>query len=88
MHGIARKNVDTAGGTQLNGGQDFVRVEGELWVLKGDPVEGHGVAEHGGPIMAEGSSFVRINGTPVCREGHLASCGHASTGSSAMRISD
>tara|TARA_R110002096_G_scaffold153556_2_gene317377 strand:- start:238 stop:507 length:270 start_codon:yes stop_codon:yes gene_type:complete len=88
MHGIARKTVDTAGGIQLNGGQDFVHVEGNLWVLLGDPVQGHGVDEHAAPVMAEGSGFIRINDIPVCREGHLASCGHASTGSSVMRISD
>jgi len=88
MHGIARKGLDIAVGSQLNGGQGFVTVEGALWVLLGDPVQGHGLAPHDAPVMAQGSSFVRIHGTPVCREGHLASCGHASTGSVAMRISD
>lgn len=88
MHGIARKDVDTAGGVQLGGGQDFVTVEGHLWVLLGDPVAGHGEGAHAGPVMAQGSSFVRIGGVPVCREGHLASCGHATTGSASMRISD
>lgn len=88
MFGIARKNADSAGGTQLAGGQDFVRVEGELAVLLGDPVQGHGIAPHAAPVMAEGSPFVRINGTPVCRAGHLASCGHASTGSASMRLSE
>ena len=88
MHGIARKTIDTAGGIQLNGGQDFVTVENNLWVLLGDPVQGHGVAPHDAPVMAEGSSFINIDGVAVCREGHLASCGHASTGSAVMRISD
>lgn len=88
MPGIARKTVDTAGGVQLAGGQNFARVEGTLWVLLGDPVQPHGVAPHDTPVMAQGSSFARINGIPVCRAGHLASCGHASTGSSKMRISD
>lgn len=88
MPGIARKQLDSAGGTQLAGGQDFVRVEGQLWVLLGDPVASHGDAPHNAPVMAEGSPFVRISGTPVCRAGHLASCGHASTGSADMRLSD
>jgi len=88
MHGIARRSLDSAGGTQLAGGQDFVTVEGELWVLLGDPVEGHGPGVHAGPTMAEGSPFVFIDGVAVCREGHLASCGHASTGSASMRIED
>lgn len=87
MFGIARKNLDSAGGTQLAGGQDFVRVEGELVVLLGDPVQGHGTGAHAAPVMAEGSPFVRINGIAVCRAGHLASCGHASTGSASMRLS-
>lgn len=88
MPGIARKNLDSAGGTQLAGGQDFVRVEGELVVLLGDPVQGHGTGTHAAPVMAEGSPFARINGIPVCRAGHLASCGHASTGSASMRLSE
>lgn len=88
MHGIACKTLDTAGGVQLAGQQDFVFVEGHLVVLKGDPVQPHGSGEHGGPVMAEGSPFVFINGIPVCREGHLATCGHASTGSSIVFLSE
>lgn len=88
MPGIARKTVDTAGGIQLAGGQTFVRVEGNDVVLLGDPVQGHGPAPHAAPVMAEGSAFVRISGIPVCRAGHAATCGHTSTGSGAMRISD
>ena len=30
--------------------------------------------------MAEGSSWVTIDGIPICREGDLASCGHPATG--------
>lgn len=88
MPGIARKDIDSAGGIQLAGGQNFVRVEGHIVVLLGDPVQGHGPAPHAAPVMAEGSPFVRINGIPVCRAGHAASCGHVSTGSAAMRISN
>lgn len=88
MPGIARMNSDTAGGTQLNGGQDFCRVDGDLIVLLGDDVAGHGPGEHAAPVMAEGSSFMRINGIAVCRAGHLASCGDASTGSDFARVSD
>jgi uncharacterized Zn-binding protein involved in type VI secretion len=88
MHGIARINQDSAGGTILGALQDFVTVEGTLWAVKGDPVAAHGLPPHAAPVMAEGSSFIRINGIPVCREGHAASCGHAATGSAAMSISD
>jgi len=88
MPGIARVSLDSAGGAQLGGGQNFVTVEGAIWVLLGDPVQSHGLPPHDAPVMAQGSSFVRIGGVPVCRAGHLASCGHASTGSANMRISD
>ena len=88
MHGIARVNQDSAGGVILGGGQDFVFVEGTLWAVQGDAVAGHGDAPHDAPVMAEGSSFVRIDGLPACREGHLSSCGHPATGSTAMRLSE
>ncbi len=88
MYGVSRKSVDSAGGAQLNGGQGFVTIDGARVVLLGDPVQGHGEGGHAGPVMAEGSSFVRINVVPVCREGHLASCGHATTGSDYVRLSD
>jgi uncharacterized Zn-binding protein involved in type VI secretion len=88
MHGIARIVQDTAGAMIIGALQDFVTVEGTLWSVLGDPVQGHGVAAHAAPVMAQGSPFVRINGIPVCREGHQASCGHPATGSAAMRISE
>ncbi len=88
MPGISRVNQDTAGGTILGALQDFVTVEGTLWSVLGDSVAPHGTGIHAAPVMAEGSSFVRINGIPVCREGHAASCGHPATGSGFMRISD
>ena len=88
MHGIARINQDSAGGQIIGALQDFVTVEGTLWSVLGDPVQGHGIPPHAAPVMAEGSPFIRINGIPVCRQGHLATCGHAATGSSSMRISE
>lgn len=88
MPGIARMSVDSAGGTQLNGNQSFARCEGELIITIGDRVASHPpVPPHtGSPVMVEGSSFARINGIPICREGDQANCGHPSTGSSNMRI--
>lgn len=85
-HGIAVRSLDAAGGAQLAGGQNFFFVEGQPVVLLGDPVTGHGNGPHAGPVMAEGSPWMRLNGTPVCREGHLASCGHPSTGRPWWRI--
>lgn len=88
MPGVVRQTVDAAGGAQLNGGHDCVRIDGRLVVLLGDPVTGHGEGAHAAPTMAQASSFVRINGTAVCLAGHLASCGHASTGSDWVRASE
>ena len=85
-HGIAVRSLDSAGGAQLNGGQGFVKVDGQTVVLLGDPVEGHGTGEHAGPVMVEASPLLRINGTPACRQGNAASCGHLSTGRAWFRI--
>jgi len=88
VHGVARKTADTAGGRQLAGGQDCTSIDGLLVVLLGDPVEPHGSGLHGDPHMVQGSPFVRVAGIPVCREGHLADCGHPTTGSDYVRISE
>ena len=88
MFGAARVNSDTAGGTHLGGGQDFVKIDGDLWVLKGDSVQNHGSSPHNNATMNEGSSFIKIDGVEVCREQHKATCNHASTGSSFLMISD
>lgn len=89
-HGIARKTLDSAGGVQLAGGQGFVTVDGQLVVLLGDPVTPHapGPPHSANPVMAQGSSFVSINAIPVCREGHLADCGHATTGAGWCTLED
>ena len=84
--GITVKTLDIAGGRQLNGGQSFFNVDAALVVLLGDPVEPHGPGIHAAPKMVEGSSWMDLNGTPVCREGHLASCGHKTTGRAWFRI--
>lgn len=86
--GIAVKSTDSAGGTQLAGGQSFFKVEEEHVVLLGDPIAGHGIPPHDSPVMAQGSSWMTLNGTPACRQGHLASCGHPSTGRPWFRIPD
>lgn len=86
-HGVAVRQKDSAGGTQLGGGQDFFFVEGREVILVGDPVQPHGEGEHGGPVMAEGSGWFYIKGISVCREGHRASCGHPTTGREWFRIS-
>ena len=81
MPGIAVKSLDSAGGPHIAGGQGWVTVEGQLVVVLGDPVEPHGPPPHAPlPVMVEGSAWFTIDGIPVCRAGHHASCGHASTG--------
>lgn len=86
MAGIAVKALDTAGGAQLAGGQSFVTVAGALVVVLGDPVTPHGLPPHASPVMAEGCAWLTIAGIPVCREGHLASCGHPTTGRNWVQI--
>ena len=41
MPGVARVGSDSAGGTQLGGGQGWVRIGGDLVVVRGDQVASH-----------------------------------------------
>jgi len=86
MPGASRCNLDTAGGTILEGGQYFVFVENKLWAVVGDDVADHGSGPHNAATMVQGSTFVSINGTPVVLAGHAASCGHTATGSLAILV--
>lgn len=85
MPGVARVGSDSAGGTQLGGGQSWVRIDGDLVVVRGDQVASHApcptVPIHCSATMAGASSWVRIDGIPICRAGDAATCGHPSTGS-------
>lgn len=97
-HGAARDVVDFARGNQIATQQNFVTVEDaaprRLWILHHDPNVPHEPQPHipGGDNMAQASSFVFIdNGQGpirVCREGHLAGCGHPTTGSGFCFIED
>lgn len=82
MSGIAVVGQDSAGGTQLGGGQSWFTVDGSPVVLLGDPVAGHGISPHDSPVMVGSSSWMTLDGVPVCRAGDAASCGHVSTGRS------
>ena len=83
MRPASRCNDDTAGGT-IRPRQTFVTIDGQPWAIIGSPVDPHPpcpeAPEHCAPIMATGSLLATIDGVPVCREGDLASCGHAATG--------
>lgn len=77
-YGITVKVIDYAGGAQIQGSGSPWTVEGQPIVLLGDIIQPHGL--HTGPVMVQGSSWMTIDGVPVCRQGHLASCGHITTG--------
>lgn len=89
-HGVARVSQDTAAGSQIGNGQDWVIVEGTPWIVLGDVNAPHGFFPHvpGPDAMAEASSYVFIDGIPVCREGHCAGCGHPTTGSQLSFLDD
>lgn len=79
--GIAVHALDSAGGAQMTEKNPWVRIEGQPVVVIGDLVAAHGDPPHSPPPpMVEGEAWARINGIPICREGHHASCGHATTG--------
>ena len=88
MPGIALVGVDAAGGVQLGLQVPWFRVNGQPVAVQGDNVAPHPPAppHSSGPVMAEGSPAFRVGGIPVCREGHLATCGHATTGRGFFRI--
>jgi len=85
--GVAVHALDAAGGAQMTEVNTWFRVEGEPIVVIGDLVTAHGNPPHSPPPpMVEGSAWFRVAGIPVCREGHHASCGHATTGRPWFRI--
>lgn len=79
----ARRGVDTAAGVHISGPNTFVTIGGAYWVTIGEINAAHGILPHlpGPDAMAQGSSFVTINGIPVCVAGHAAGCGCATSGS-------
>jgi len=88
MPGIALVGVDYAGGVQLGMQVPWFKVNGIPVVVQGDHVAPHPpLPPHTtDPVMAEGTPTFRIGGIPACREGHVASCGHPTTGRPFFRI--
>lgn len=86
MPGVACVGLDSAGGMQLGMQAAKFKIRGRAVVVVGDRVAGHGEAPHAGPVMAQGTSNFRVGGIPVCREGHSATCGHATSGRPFFRI--
>lgn len=79
--GVARQNVDSAGGLITQGSSD-VLVNGSGVVYISAAVQSHGDGSHASATMIEGSSSVFVNGRQVVREGDQASCSHSASGSS------
>lgn len=86
MPGVSRVGIDKAGGTIVGALAPTVLVNGVPITVLGAPVVPHGKGPHAGPVMATASSNVFANGIPVCRAGDIASCGHASSGSSNVNV--
>lgn len=83
---VALVGVDSAGGTITGPGASQVRINGVPVALLGDRVASHGNGSHSSASMVEASTVVRINGVGIVRAGDAASCGHAATGSTRVRI--
>lgn len=86
MPATSRLTIDTAGGVITGALQTGFKVNGKAVAVKGDAIAGHGSGPHAGPAMAQGMANFRVNGIPVCCAGHLATCGHAATGSTAFHV--
>lgn len=87
MPGICRDS-DTAGGdlipSQLN-----VFANGELVIIDGDGVAGHGPSPHIPQTIIAGSNRVFVAGKAVCNAGDKAAiCGHPATGSPNVFVGD
>ena len=62
--------LDTTGGGN-------VTVGGKKVATVGDRIAPHGKGGHSNAVMVEGSGGITAGGAAICREGDLASCGHA-----------
>lgn len=87
MPGIALVGIDVAGGLQLGLQVPWFKVNGSPAVVVGDRIAPHGEPPHSPmPTMVQGTSTFRLGGIATCRAGHLASCGHPTTGRPFFRI--
>lgn len=82
MRGVTRKTLDTAGGVELNGGQNWFTVDDQPVVLHMDPITPHGPPPHSpDPRQLATSNWLNIDGKNVAAQGDPATCGHIATGS-------
>lgn len=85
MPGIARIELDSAGGFIIGNLAPTVFINGSPVAVRGATVQGHGLGTHASPVLDGSSLVVFANGIPICRVGDLASCGHPiSSGSSTV----
>lgn len=83
---ISLVNKDSAGAVIVGPGATNWTWNGSPISLVGDAVMPHGQPPHSGPSIANGSPWMTINGIPVTRDGSMATCGHAATGSAPADI--
>lgn len=79
--------VDSAGGGLITGDlQPHVQINGRSWGVFGASIASHGASPHDSATIAQGSTFVRLNGVAPAALGFAASCGHTLTGSAHVKI--
>jgi len=88
MANVARCTVDSAGGIISSPATvRTVFVNGTPIACAGDPVAGHGIGEHAGPVLTVTRNVtVRANTLPVVCTADFATCGHPVVASSNVII--
>ena len=88
MLGVARLDIDVAGGTITDNPVEKYKVfaNGYPIAVLGAIVSHHGRSIHKSSTMIEASEKVFAYGISVCRESDEANCGHSSSGSENVKI--
>jgi uncharacterized Zn-binding protein involved in type VI secretion len=73
--GAGRIGADSAGGQILTGAKSVI-INGLPAARILSVVRSHGKKKHKHAHMAAGDSSVIVEGLPICRTGHTATCGH------------
>ncbi|PCJ68195.1 MAG: hypothetical protein COA62_15640 [Rhodobiaceae bacterium] len=73
---------NSGGGAIVFTAQGKVYANGKLVSIDGSPVSAHGKNVHAGPVTANGSNKVFVNGVPVNASGDADTCGHNRVGGS------
>ena len=88
MPGIARVSTDAAKGVITGPGSSTVKADGKFVSFENDRVAGHGDAPHSAPSLTSNySNTVFAENKKVCKQGTVATCGHAvSPGSGTVKV--